>query len=163
MIIRPRKPLSLAVNFDNSLSKFRLDIEYDYDFLLIGLVCHEKDYRLCWAVNRELGIDLERTGPLAISLKKGEAPARFALYLHENNDNGTACFIVSNRSEPDSNGEVGLLVPEQKEADFLFVAKGPFGEREEARMIEGLKKIPFVLLTIRLVPAELKSKENLLF
>lgn len=142
------------------MSKFRLDIEYDYDFLLVGLVCHEKDYRLCWAVNRELAIDLERAEPLAISLKKGEAPARFALYLHENNDNGTACFIVSNRSLDET---AGLLVPEQKEADFLFVAKGPFGEREEMRMIEGLKRIPFVLLTIRLVPAELKSKENLLF
>lgn len=140
-----------------TLSKFRLDIEYDYDFILIGIACHEKDYRLCWAVNQALGLDLERIEPLSISLRKDEQPSQFALYMHENTENDTACFVVSNRSSR------GLLVPEQKHADYFFVAKGPFGKTEEARMLQAVKNVPFVLTAFPLVPAELKSKQNLLF
>lgn len=139
------------------MSKFRLDIEYDYDFLLIGIACHEKDYRLCWAVNNALALDLERTEPLHISLRKEEPPAQFSLYMHENNENDTACFIVNNRSDR------GLLIPEQKQADYFFVAKGPFGKREETQMLQAIRNISFVLTAFPLVPDELKSKQNLLF
>ncbi|TND10193.1 MAG: hypothetical protein FD123_441 [Bacteroidetes bacterium] len=139
------------------MSKFRLDIEYDYDFILIGISCHEKDYRLCWAMNQALSIDMARAEPLQISLKKEDPPASFSLYAHENPENDTACFIVGNRSGS------GLLVPEQKHADYFFTAKGPFGKDDEARMLQAIKNIPFVLTAFALVPAELKSKQNLVF
>lgn len=139
------------------MTKFRLDIEYDYDFFLAGIACHEKDYRLCWAVNTALGIEMERIAPLEISLKKDEKPASFTLYMYENSEQDTACYIVNNRSEG------GLLIPEQKQADCFFVAKGPFGKQEVERMLQGIKNIPFVLMAFPLVPAQLRSKQNLVF
>lgn len=140
------------------MGKFRLDIEYDYDFLLIGISCHEKDYRLCWAINQALGIDMARTeNPLEISLRKDEKPSRFTLYGFEHPENDSAFFLVSNRSE------TGLLVPEQKHADYFLVVHGPFGKNEEARFLQSIKEIAFVLTAFALVPGELKSKQNLVF
>lgn len=139
------------------MGKFRLDIDYDYDFILTGIACHEKPYRLCWAINRTLALELELTQPLSIALKKGEPESRFQLYMYENPENDTACFVVANR------GDRGMLVPEQHQADYFFIAKGPFGKTDKERMLQSIRSLPFVLLTFPLNPAELKSKQNLLF
>ena len=41
--------------------KYHLEEEYEYDFDLYGISSHEKDYRICWAINNSLGLSLERT------------------------------------------------------------------------------------------------------
>lgn len=151
-------PQLLSLQIRNmAVGKFRLDIDYDYDFILTGISCHEKPYRLCWAINRGLMLDLELTAPLSIALRKGDPESKFQLYMHENTENDTACFLVTNR------GDRGLLIPEQHQADYFFIAKGPFGKADEERMLNGIRSLPFVLLTFPLVPAELKSRQNLLF
>ena len=38
--------------------KYYLEDAYEYDFLLIGISCHEKDYRLSWALNQNLSLQL---------------------------------------------------------------------------------------------------------
>ena len=34
--------------------KYYLDDTYEYDFLLLGISCHERDYRVSWALNQKL-------------------------------------------------------------------------------------------------------------
>lgn len=140
------------------MTRFRLDVEYEYDFLLVGISCHEKPYRLCWAINRALELNMQRTESLSIALKKNENPSGFPLFLQENTENDTSAFLVSNRAEPG-----GLLVPEQHQADYFFIAKGPYTETDHERMLGEIKKINFVLMSYSLDPDSLKSKQNLLF
>ena len=40
--------------------KYTLLEEYDYDFTLIGISCHAKDYRICWSINQRFGYDFEK-------------------------------------------------------------------------------------------------------
>ena len=42
------------------MAKQQLNIEYDYDFFLLGLVCQAKDYRLCFEVNKKLGVEFNK-------------------------------------------------------------------------------------------------------
>ncbi len=142
------------------MTKFRLDIEYDYDFLVTGISCHEKPYRLCWAINRALGLDMTLSEPLTIALKKNEAPSGFPLFVQENLENDTTVFLVSNRTRQE---ETGLLIPEHHQADYFFIAKGPFTDNDHRDMLAGIKEIPFVLMSYRIDPETLKSKQNFLF
>ena len=98
-----------------------------------------------------------RTESLAIALKKNDPPSAFQLFMQENAENETAVFLVANR------GDNNLLVPEQHQADYFFIAKGPFTGTDHEKMMTGLKKIPFVLMSYRIDPESLKSKQNLLF
>ena len=41
--------------------KHLLEEKYEFDFNLLGICCHEKDYRLCWAVNSTLRLNLSKT------------------------------------------------------------------------------------------------------
>ena len=139
------------------MNKFRLEFEYDYDFVLIGLSSHEKDYRVCWGVNNSLELDLARGEDLVIQGKKPADVSAFSLYTQELKGNDVEYFLVSNR------GATGLLIPEQKQADYFFIARGPFDDDDQEKMINGLRKINFVLTAYRINPRDLKSKQNLAF
>jgi hypothetical protein len=147
------------------LSKFRLDIEYDYDFFLAGISCHEKPYRLCWAINRAIGQEMAQTDPLSIALKKNEAPSDFPVFKMINKENDTSVFLIANKTDTSGTEQtgVGLLIPEQNQADYFFIVKGPFNDHDLDQMVKSIREISFVQLIYRINPAVLKSKENLLF
>ena len=59
-----------------------LNVDEDYDFSVLGLSCHAKDYRLCWEINKALGTDLEKQ---AYSLSEDRSDTAFsnATYFDE--------------------------------------------------------------------------------
>lgn len=139
------------------MKKHLLEIEYDFDFVLIGISSHEKDYRISWAINNKLGLDLIKTDPLEIQDKKQEEASGFSLFVCDRPDEFMEYLVIANRSEK------GLLIPEQKQMDYFFVIKGEIENEKIAVMIDKIKEINFVLTAIRIDPALLKSKQNLIF
>lgn len=139
------------------MKKHLLEIEYDYDFVLIGISSHEKDYRICWALNNKLDLELIKTDALEIKDKKQEEASSFSLFICERPDEFMEYLIIANRSEK------GLLIPEQKQMDYFFVIKGEIEEEKIQEMINKIKEINFVLTAVRIDPSLLKSKQNLIF
>ncbi len=139
------------------MKKHLLEIEYDFDFVLIGISSHEKDYRICWALNNKLGLELIKTDALEIKDKKQDEPSSFSLFVCERPDEFMEYLIIANRSEK------GMLIPEQKQMDYFFVIKGEIEEEKIQEFINKIKEINFVLTTVRIDPSVLKSKQNLIF
>lgn len=139
------------------MAKFSLDIEYDYTFALFGLSCHEKDYRICWAINKQLGIELKKENDLEIKEKRQKENSMFPIYIF--NDEGHYCeyFVISNRSDK------GLLIPEQKQADYFLKITGNVPNQEKKRILEAMNEISIILTAYEINPDQLKSKQNLLF
>ena len=137
------------------MSKVLLNIEEDYDFILIGISCHTKDYRLCGAINKTLYIDLIRTGDLEIS-KKGEVSI-YSFYEFLDNDNYLEYYLVSNLA---SNG---YLIAEQKKVDFFLLVKGSTSIDLAKHIICKINSLSLVLTSFNIDPNQLKSKQNLLF
>jgi hypothetical protein len=138
------------------MTKHQLHVEYDYDFVLIGISCHAKDYRLCWALNNNLHLELEKEEKdLEIFNKKQEESSRYSVYEYFHEENHTEYTLISNRS---SNG---YLVPEQKQADYFLIIKNNF-EGDPLDFVAGIKKIDFVLTAYPIEAEGLKSKQNLL-
>src|ERR1044072_5677266 len=121
---------------------------------LTGISCHEKPYRLCWAINKALELDMQLIDPLSISLKKNELPSDFPLFMHENQEQDTVIYLIGNKNEN------GLLISEHNQAVYFFIAKGDFNETDFANMLGGIKDIAFVLMSYRINPETLKSKQN---
>ncbi|MES2591957.1 MAG: IPExxxVDY family protein [Bacteroidota bacterium] len=162
------------------MGKHTLKIEYDYDFVLIGISSHEKDYRLCWALNNLFGIDLTKTSSLEIKSKKEVTPSFFSLFNYENPDEFVEYFVIANLSEnklfgSDENTlfskgargphstEHGILIPEHKQMNYFFVIRGEIEEQQTEEIIKKIKEIDLVLTAVRIDVAELKSKTNLVF
>ncbi len=140
-----------------AMSKARLDFDFDYDFLLYGISCHLKDYRLCWSLNHQLGSDLQKQNDYELTVKTGEAPLRFSFYTWEDAVNHLKYIVVANRGNP------GILVQEQRQADYFLLVEGLTDLVDTQGLLDRIKGTDVVLTAYSIDPNQLKSKQNLLF
>lgn len=136
------------------MNKLKLDIEYDYDFELIGISSHEKDYRICWALNKALNIELQQQEDLQIKIK---SVSNYSWYLFENEEHYQEYCLVANR------GNQAVLIPEQKQVDYFLMIRGVIREKEKEVILQNIKQIGMVLTAFMIDPNSLKSKQNLIF
>ncbi|MBK5279406.1 MAG: IPExxxVDY family protein [Bacteroidia bacterium] len=140
------------------MKKSRLEIEYTYDFELIGLISSAKGYRLAWEINKLLGVRLVKQPDLVIQAKK-KSVLNYAFFASGSNVNQLKLF----RNKPNEIDSVrGLLIPEFPHLDFILLAQGD-EHMEINRLQELLSNIPSIELVAFIPLAALKSKENFIF
>ena len=138
------------------MSKLVLELEYDFDFFLLGVSSHVANYRLAWGMNQQFELDLERVDDIDLSFgphKKG----KFSLYRFDDEESYTTFHLIANRCN------VGYFIPELKQIDYFIQYWGPMSNKEMDNFKNELRKIPSVLTAIAINPKELKSRNNLLF
>lgn len=160
------------------MGKYTLEIDYDYDFVLIGISSHEKDYRFCWALNNKLNIELTKRESLEIKGKKQDTPSFFSFFFYENPSEFSEFAVIANLSESKSQvskkntlfgnlnkteSDSELLIPEQKQMNFFFLIRAEIEDKKIDEMIKKIKEIDNVQTAIRIDPKQLKSKQNLIF
>jgi len=136
------------------MKKRRLDVEFAYDFELMGLTSSARGYKLAWEVNHALGINLVRKDDLKMTTRDGEF--FFAFFEHQSAINTVKLF--RNRA---SEGEV-FLVPDHAHLDYILYTKGD-EDVSSKRLQEVLRNISSVELLAFLPLAALKSKDNFIF
>ncbi len=132
------------------MTRHLLEVTFDYEFDLIGISCHLRDYRLCWELNRLLELNLSRD-EIGAETESGV----FALYSDECPETRTIINLLVNR------GENGLLIPELRQADYLLMLREN-ARWEDDELVDIIKGHPQILTAFSIDPNGLKSKENLL-
>lgn len=138
------------------MSKTLLDFEYEFDFKLIGLSCHQKDYRLAWFLNSALSWDLRKMDNLQVNLSKGvkHSFVRNGFFHEEMN---LQIDLISNL------GEGVYLVPEYRKADYFIRLDGEIDNTELQNLLKKIKEIEVINMAFELDIESLKSKNNLYF
>ncbi len=140
-----------------SMKKSRLEIEYNYDFELLGITSSARSYKLAWEINQALHVNLVKKEDLKMSTRDGDF--FFAFYSHQSAVNTVNLF--RNRSnETDTKGT--YLVPEHPHLDYILYARGN-EEVKGSRLQELLREIPSIELVAFIPLAALKSKDNFIF
>jgi hypothetical protein len=134
----------------------RITNDDEFDFLLIGIVCQQKDYRLCHELNHCFQLELKRQKDYEIMNNKRMKTSAFPFFQYANKDKDIYC-VFSNRGKDD------FLIPEQRSIDFLLLIKENFRRINESGLINTIKEIPIVLGAYSIEVKKLKSKENLIF
>ncbi|MAY84245.1 MAG: hypothetical protein CMP59_08940 [Flavobacteriales bacterium] len=137
------------------MSKFSLELEEDFDFYMLGICSHVKDYRLCWELNQNLEIKLTKNSDLEI-VSQGETKL-YSFNCDEDDNKANDYYLISNKSPQ------GYLVPEEKKCDYFLVIKGPLSEDEEKAILATINESKNVLTSYPIEASELKSKNNLIF
>lgn len=159
------------------MGKHTLQVEYDYDFILIGIASHEKDYRLCWAVNNQLEFELAKGDSLEIKGKRQATPSFFSLYTYENQEDLIEYSVLANMSESkvtkqktpslfdDEENSPGKewLIPEYKQMNYLMVIRGEVDAKKVSEIVKKIQAIDLVQAAVNLNVDQLKSKQNLIF
>ncbi len=133
----------------------KFDTDEEFDFLLIGIVCQHKDYRLCHELNRKLEINLVREKDYEVNIAKRMNPALFSFFKFEN-DEQDLFYVFENK------GKHALLIPEQKQIDFFLMIKESFQRHNITEHVNAIKQISVVLGAYAIDPRTLKSREYFL-
>lgn len=132
----------------------KLNIEYDYNFILIGIVTSEPIYRLSWLINEALSLRLAEAKSVQCFHKKTNQNQSFAVFAFVDEEQGGLYELIQNKS-------VGAtLIEEQKSIDFfLKVSFADVDKNELLRLIKGIENINLALF---IEPGLLKSKQRLI-
>jgi hypothetical protein len=134
----------------------RLDEEVKYDFILFGIICQMRNYRLCREINIILNVKMTRREDFDIFNSKRMEEQGFAFFQFDTVDEDQYC-LVSNR------GPKGLLIPEQKQIDYFLMIRPGRMRIDENEILLALKECPIILAAYELDVLKLKSKGNLVF
>ena len=141
------------------MKTFTLDVEYECDFALFGLVSSTRDYTLAWALNRALRLRLVKQPELLLNLlSRGRLVFTHYLYATE-----TLTFrLLRNRSIAVSTLKKPFLAPDIKEYDYLLAVSNGSGDLADEALLQQLVALDVVQYACQFDPNSLKYKENLM-
>ena len=134
----------------------RIDIDFQYEYLIVGISSLLKDYRLAYHLNNALGIDLKRLEDLPANFEKENKVIPFPLFTDNLNDNFKVCILIG------CNNQGVKLFPLLKHYDYLLLYEMPSVDWTPERVVASIRKIPNVQLVKNLSVEELKSTHTIL-
>ena len=159
---------------------FRIDFEYDYDFILIGICSPLKDYHMCYQLNKELGTSLYRSSSdVSIDFFEEIEKGQFSLYEYWDEQYENQWYLLSNKCKIlchdglQNEGTIfdgfiheekktKYLIPENSKVDFYIQVHGIFSENAKLEMIKNIKKLNRVVNAYEICINDIASKENLI-
>jgi hypothetical protein len=137
-----------------------LDIEYDCEFELFGLVSSSREHTLAWTLNRVMRLRLVKQQDLIYDLLT-QGRLVISNYLHATET--LTLRLLRNRSVDPSPLKKPFLAPDIKEYDYLLQVSNGSGALAANELLDQLTALPAVQYVCQFDPNELKFKENLLF
>lgn len=142
------------------MAKNKLQVTYDFDFLLLALNASVKPYKLAWSLNKDLGLNLVKSENIEIGFNEQKS---LSIHNFIDSDEFQTVRLLRNRAE-DLNGAFNaFLLPELKNFDYFLLLENETNTFNENAFISEIKQIPFVQFITRIDTQSLKSKDNLIF
>ncbi len=142
------------------MKKTKLQIEYDYDFFLLGIVSTVKEYKLAWHLNNALGVDLRKQDDIIIpKMDTNNLIISNLIFQTEH----CTIRLIGNRSVGESSDTKSNLLPELQNFTHFFVLQDEGDAFDRTALMEKLKTIDVIDYVVAIAPEKLKNKDNLIF
>lgn len=137
------------------MAKLVLDYkeESEDSLTLIGISCHQKDYRLCWELNKTLGIELEKTE----DIPGPNEEISFSRYYYYNEDFLQDFYLLTNKIGKN------YFAAELKQADYILQVYGLRSEYETDDLMQKISGIEGVLTAFTYDAEKLKFAHPLFY
>lgn len=138
------------MKISKKITRIRLEESQPADYILIGLVSAEPDYKLSLLLNSRFRISLKHVEPVNVAgALTGNDFSRFSAY---SGTTGLTYSLVANRSEKN------YLFKKLKNIDYLLVVHDPEKETDEQVLMSGLREIESVTAVFKIDYEILKDK-----
>ena len=127
--------------------------EQEDSFTLIGISCHQKDYRLCWELNKILELELQKEE----DIPGPNEEISFSRYYYNNEDFLQDFYLLTNKI-----GKI-FFAPELKQADYILQIYGIRNEYEVDELIQKIISIDSVLTAFVFDTEKLKYGHQLFY
>jgi hypothetical protein len=137
------------------VTRVKLQIDQIDDFILLGLVSAEPDYKLSLSLNKKFGIALKNISPVHIPGANG-TELHFSRFADRSKSPDRVFNLVSNRSGKN------FLVKKLKNIDYIFHIHNPDNELIDNEITSSIREIPSVTAVFNIDTDTIKDK-NLTF
>jgi hypothetical protein len=134
---------------NKKVTRLQLENNGKDDFIILGLVCSEPDYKLSLSINKKSGISLKNVSPVKINESEAISFSRFSF---TNTSSGTTCNLISNR-----HGK-SFLFRKLKNIDYIFQVYDPANEFNAERLSSDLRKIEAITAVFNIDLSSFKDK-----
>lgn len=141
------------------------------DFELYHIYSHQKDYRLCYALNNYFKFNFTRIKDFLEEESNPHLPT-YSHFQHTDNITHKEYFIISNQplvkelvtKEGDlfATEQPELLIPTLAKVDYFLLLYGQFTEQELDLMEDQLNLVPFINAAKRIDPSSNPAYLNLM-
>ncbi|MFA6923806.1 MAG: IPExxxVDY family protein [Bacteroidales bacterium] len=161
------------------MKKINFDVDFKFNYELLGITSSSKDYKISWLLNKTLGFNFKKIEDFQITplnknkketveifnqksennISENNNITGFSQYYFAIEENHTFYFLISNRSEK------GTLITELPSVDYFVLIKGPVKNEEIKDCIEKINALPEINTVYKVDLNKLKqqSKQNLIF
>ncbi len=136
--------------------KLLFDIKYEFD--LVGIVAPIKDYKMAWAINHYLEINLCKSVDFELNFINQPA-LKISKFLEETKNGFIQ--LLKNRSLNENSSSL-FLIPELKFIDYFLLVQDQTGQLKINTYIDKLSQCSLIQNAVKLDIEKIKSKENLL-
>jgi hypothetical protein len=133
------------------VTRVKLHIEQINDFILLGLVSSEPDYKLSLALNNKFGISLKNISPIKTSDETG-TELLFSKFSDSGHSPDRLFNLVSNRSGKH------FLIKKLRNVDYIFHIHDLDNESDINRIIAGLREITNITAVFNIDTDSIKDK-----
>ncbi|MGB0886227.1 MAG: IPExxxVDY family protein [Chitinophagales bacterium] len=134
------------------MSKEKIPYQYDFNYKIIAISTHLKDYRVSFFINECLGITLEKTEDLKVDYKSKNVIQSFEMQHFNQEEIETEFFLIHNKSSG------VFFLPSLKKFDYLLLIKTENQINNQDKIIESLNENQHFQIVYKV--AELSSREN---
>jgi len=133
------------------VTRVKLNIEQNNDYILLGLVSSEPDYKLSLSLNKKFGISLKNIAPLKIT---DDFKSELAFSRFSNNDDSTdlTFSLISNRSGK------SFLLNKLKNIDYLLQINISEKEISTNQITSSLREIDTINAVFNINISTIKDK-----
>lgn len=160
MILSGSLKIGYFANYQKNLiilvRKLKLDYEPDYEFLLLGIVSYERDYRISWDINQNLRLDLVRTDDHSLKLKSSPKEICFSCFIYDDEESYLNYKLLTNRADE------GYLLEELRNIDYFIVITGEYDSNFVGNFRERVMKLDTVQNCFILDPEKIKNSHRVL-
>lgn len=132
------------------ITRHRLDDNVVDEFIYIGLVSSEPDYKLSLLINSRFRIALRHADPVLVV--NGDQHSSYSRFSSIPSDHDLVYSLVSNKSEKN------YLLKKLKNVDYIFCVNNPENESDAEKLAAELRNTESVTAVFVIDPENLKDK-----
>jgi len=151
------------------MSALKLEIAYDFDFELIGIVSSAPAYQVVWSINNSLNIDLYKHKDIELNFTTKKVVVSNYLfketysYIRLFKNQSSEETIVDNKLSLFDERKREFFLPELKKYDFIIQLEGTVNNLHADLIISKLKEIGKIQFVTLIDLNDIKEKDNLIF
>jgi hypothetical protein len=130
------------------ITRVKLNIDQNTDYILIGIVTTEPDYKISLALNKKFGISLRNISPLKFS----EEDLAFSRFSNSSEHENVTYNLISNRSGKN------FFLNKLKNIDYLLQISDPETEIDLNTITSALREVETINAVFNIDINTLKDK-----